>query len=96
MRHALASLLALRAREFSEFYARTSFVLSSCVPRGPTTPTKQGKVGREGMKERVSYALVCLLKLFICYTQGASIKLSPPVGDLTLSFVQAIFLYLTD
>ena len=75
-RHALASLLALRAKEFSEFYARTSFVLSSCVPRGPTTPTKQGKVGREGMKERVSYTLVCPLKLFICYTQGASIKLS--------------------
>ena len=53
MRHALASLLALRAREFSEFYARTSFVLSSCVPRGPTTPTKQGKVGIVGAEMMV-------------------------------------------
>ena len=53
MRHALTSLLALRAKEFSDFYSRTSFVLSSCVPRGPMTPTKKGKVGQEGM-ERVS------------------------------------------
>ena len=76
VRHSLTLLPALRAKEFSDFYSRTSFVLSSCVPRGPTTPTKQGKVGQEGMKERVSYALVHQLKLFICFTQGASIKLS--------------------
>ena len=33
-------------------------------------------MGQEGMKERVSYALVRQLKRFICFTQGASIKLS--------------------
>ena len=40
------------------------------------TPTQQGREGQEIIMWGVSYPLVPLLKLFICFTQRASIKIS--------------------
>lgn len=71
VRHLLTSLLALRAEEFSDSYSRTLLVLSSCVPRGPMTPTQRGREGQEVIMGGVSYPLGSSAEaVYLSHTEG--------------------------